>query len=113
MYKVLILMFFSFQVVASDIFLTWDIPTGREDGSTIQTIDRFNIYQTFNNGGTVIVEIDPASNSHQISNVEAGIYTFQISTVETGQEGALSDPISINVTQSKPVKIMLTVELVE
>ena len=81
MYKVLILMFFSFQVVASDIFLTWDIPTGREDGSTIQTIDRFNIYQTFNNGGTVIVEIDPASNSHQISNVEAGIYTFQISTV--------------------------------
>ena len=116
MIKFIFLMMLSFAVSATDIQLTWDLPTEREDGSEIASIDRFNLYQTFNNGGSVIIEVDPASTSYQILDVETGNYAFQISTVEAGQEGALSDPISVNVLPvltSKPIKMILSIELIE
>lgn len=102
--------------MAADIQLTWTTPTGREDGSQIESVDRFNIYQTFNNGDQIVYEVVSTSTNYQIPNVETGNYTFQISTVEAGQEGALSDPISLNVLPviiSKPIKMILSIELIE
>ena len=116
MIKFIFLMMLSFAVSATDIQLTWDLPTEREDGSAIEAIDRFNIYQTINNGGSTILEVASTGTSYQISDVETGNYTFQISTVEAGQEGALSDPISVNVLPvvvSKPIKMILSIELIE
>lgn len=116
MTKFIFLMMLSFAVSATDIQLTWDLPTEREDGSQIESIDRFNLYQTFNNGGATILEIGSTVSSYQIPNVETGNYTFQISTVEAGQEGALSDPISVNiqpVVKYKPIKMILSIELIE
>ncbi|MES0328606.1 MAG: fibronectin type III domain-containing protein [Gammaproteobacteria bacterium] len=114
--RFIFLMMLSFAVSATDIQLTWDLPTEREDGSAIVAIDRFNIYQTINNGGSTVLEVAPTGTSYQISDVETGNYTFQISTVEAGQEGALSDPISVNVPlvlTSKPIKMILSIELIE
>ena len=116
LYLFILLMAVSSFSIAADIQLSWSIPTGREDGSQIEGIDRFNLYQTFNNGGQIVYEVDATSNSFKIPDVQTGNYTFQISTVEAGLEGALSDPISLNVLPlviSKPIKLILSIELIE
>ena len=105
-------MLLSFAVSATDIQLTWDRPEVREDGSEIQTIDRFNLYHTANDGSANIIEIDSTLSSYQITDVEEGVHIFQISTVEAGLEGDPSDFVSIGVKQSKPVKILLQVQII-
>lgn len=80
-----------------DIILTWNKPELREDESKIISIDRFNIYQTSNDGSTDLLEADPSSTSYKILDVQAGDYSFQISTVEDGQEGAKSAPIHVGI----------------
>ena len=112
MLKFLLLMFVSVSVFATDIQLTWDLPELRNDGSKIETIDKFNLYQTTNNGSQVLIEVQADTTSLTLSDVSQGSHTFQISTVEAGLEGNLSDPITVNVTTSKPVKIVLTVEII-
>ena len=109
----LALLVFSTVSLAADIQLTWDIPTEREDGSTIQEIEKFNLYYTFNNALQDVIEIDALSNSYTIQDIETGTHTLQISTVEAGLEGELSDPLTLSTSNSKAVKILLTIELVE
>jgi len=114
--RILFLMLLTSVVNATDILLTWDIPTEREDGSKIEQIDRFNLYQTVGNVLQGVVEIPAGATSFQLSEVKTGIHTFAISTVEFGQEGALSDPISVNVNQkiiSKVGKIVFTIQVIE
>jgi len=101
---------------ATDIVLTWDKPLEREDGSQIETIGRFNLYTTIDNVLQDVNEIPGDALSFQLSEVETGNYTFQISTVEFGQEGAKSDPISININDkiiAKAGKILLTIQVIE
>ena len=101
---------------ATDIVLTWDKPLEREDGSQIETIGRFNLYTTIDNVLQDVNEIPGDALSFQLSEVETGNYTFQISTVEFEQEGALSDPISININDkiiAKAGKILLTIQVIE
>ena len=101
---------------ATDILLTWDKPLEREDGSQIETIGRFNLYTTIDNVLQDVNEIPGDALSFQLSEVETGNYTFQISTVEFEQEGALSDPISVNISDkiiAKAGKILLTIQVVE
>ena len=106
------LLVFSVHSNATDIQLSWVLPELREDGSQIESIDKFYIYQTSDNGTTQVIEVLGASTRHILLGVQTGAHTFQISTVENGLEGASSDPVTVNVTASKPVKIMLTVELI-
>ena len=80
----LALLVFSTVSLAADIQLTWDIPTEREDGSTIQEIERYNLYYTVNNVLQDTIEIDALSNSYTIQNIEIGTHILQISTVESG-----------------------------
>ena len=101
---------------ATDILLSWEIPTEREDGSQIQQIDRFNLYTTINNVLQSVIEVPANDTSFQLPQVTPGTYTFQISTVELGQEGALSSPASVNITDkiiAKAGKIILTIQTIE
>ena len=101
---------------ADDILLTWTAPTEREDGSQIESIDRFNLYTTIDNVVQDVVEVPADATDFQLSEVAAGNYTFQISTIESGIEGDLSTPATVSVDelqQSKPVRIELTVRVIE
>jgi hypothetical protein len=114
--RILFFMLLTSIASATDILLTWDLPTEREDGSKIESIDRFNLYQTIGNVLQGVVEIPAGATSFQLSEVETGIHTFAISIVELGQEGALSNPISVNVTDkviAKAGKMILTIQVVE
>ena len=121
MIKFIFLMLLSVSISAQTIKLTWDTPTEREDGSAIETIDRFNIYQTFNNSSTITIEVDSNLSSYEVLDAETGSYTFQISTVELGQEGQKSDPITATIAPASiapPQKITisgnnLSIEIIE
>lgn len=109
----LALLVLSSITAATDIQLTWSTPELREDGSAIQEIEKFNLYYTVNNVLQDVIEIDALSNTHTLQNIEIGTHTLQISTVESGLEGDLSDPLTLSTSNSKAVKILLTVELIE
>jgi hypothetical protein len=98
---------------ATDIQLTWDKPEFREDGSALDTIDRYNIYYSINNVVQDTIEVEADALDYTLVDVAAGSHTFQISTVEDGLEGDQSDPVNVDVSTSKPVKIELTVRVIE
>ena len=114
--RILLLMLLTSVANATDIILDWTTPELREDGTQIETIDRFNLYSSVNNVLQSVVEIPANSTSFQLPEVAPGNYTFQISTVELGQEGALSDPVSLQINEkiiSRIGKIKVTIEAVE
>jgi hypothetical protein len=98
---------------ATDIQLTWTAPEVREDGTAIDQIDRFNLYYTVNNIVQEPVQIEASSTSYTLPDVSQGNYTLQISTTEAGLEGERSEPVHVAVSNSKPVKIELTVRVVD
>jgi len=104
---------------AQSIELTWAKPELREDGTQIQSIDRFNIYHTFDNVVQDSIEISADDTSYTLSEAEEGTHIFQISAVEDGQEGGRSPAASalvlapIEVIISKPSYPPLTVRVVE
>ena len=109
----LALLVFSSITLATDIQLTWSTPELREDGSAIQEIEKFNLYYTVNNVIQDTIQIDALSNTYTIQDVEIGTHILQISTVESGLEGDLSNPVALSTSNSKAVKILLTIELIE
>jgi len=112
----LFLFVFSGFSQAADIALAWDKPLLREDGAQIEIIDHFNLYVTIDNISQEIIRIPAGLSEFSFSDVVAGNYLFQISTVENGLEGDLSSPVSVNIpaaSQSKPIRIELTVKVVE
>ena len=111
--SIILLLLFSTVSTAADIQLTWGTPTEREDGTAIQEIQGYNLYYTLNNVLQDVIEVDASANSYTIQNISTGNHTIQISTVEAGSEGDLSDPVTVSTSTSKPVKILLTVEIVE
>ena len=82
---------------SSDIILSWDIPKQREDGSDLNIIDRFNLYQTFNDGDSSIIEVQADSTSLTLADYAAGSYSFQMSTVSEGLEGKKSPLVQVNL----------------
>ncbi len=84
-------------VEPKSIKLTWDLPTEYEDGRALTIIDRFNLYQTFNDGGQMLIEVQASSTEYVLANVSRGVYTFKISTVSEGLEGKPSKAISVTV----------------
>jgi hypothetical protein len=114
--RILFLMLLTSVVNATDILLTWETPAEREDGSQIETIDRFNLYTTIDNVLQSVIEVPATATSFQLPEVQTGSYTFQISTIEFNQEGALSDPVSVNIADeiiAKPAKFILTIQAIE
>jgi hypothetical protein len=85
------------EVQLDGIFLSWELPTEKEDGSALNIIDRLNLYQTFDDGSTIIIEVESTAASLTLADVAAGSYHFQISTVSEGIEGAKSLPITVEL----------------
>jgi len=134
MIRFILLMMFSFSVVATEledcnnplldiqcIQLTWSAAELREDGSSIEAIEKYNIYQTHGSILLPVIEVLGSATSYLAFNVELGSHAFQISTVEAGQEGEKSDPLTVTInaaTVSPPQKITisgnnLTIEVLE
>lgn len=104
---------FASGVYATDIQLTWDKPEFREDGSALDTIDRFNIYHSVDNVVQDTIEVQADATDYTLVDVAQGSHTFQISTVSLGEESEVSGPVNVDVSKSKPVKIELTVRVVD
>jgi len=82
---------------SNDILLSWEIPRKREDGSDLNIIDRYNLYQTFNGGDKSVIEVQADSTSLTLADVAAGSYTFQMSTVSKGLEGEKAPLVRVNL----------------
>ncbi|MDC0637494.1 hypothetical protein OAP25_02215 [Flavobacteriaceae bacterium] len=109
---------FSAQLLAQSIELTWVTPEVREDGTAIQSIDRFNIYHSIDNVIQDSIEVSATDISYTVSEAQEGIHVFQISTVELGQEGEKSAVVSapilapVVIVISKPTYPSLTVRVI-
>ena len=79
-----------------DILVSWQPPTRREDDSHIDKIDRLNLYYSFDGGVQSIIQVEATSNSYTLSDVAAGSYSFQMSTVSHGREGKKTPLVQIN-----------------
>ncbi len=111
--KFIILAILSFNVLAADQ-LTWDKPELREDDTKIETIEKYMLYHWYENILQPVIEISGADIIYSDPNQRIGIHVYEISTVEAGQEGEKSDPFAYyKKPNSKPAKIMLTIELIE
>ena len=119
---VILLIVFSGLASAKDIRLTWTAPELRTDGSKIETIDKFNLYYSIDEGVESVIEVDASATSHTVSSVVFGLHSFKISTVEAGQEGEVSESIAIRYSEqtqtAAPKRMMisgsnLTIELID
>jgi hypothetical protein len=98
---------------ATDIQLTWTAPTQYENGASISEIDAYNLYYSIDNVQQAPVSIDGLDSGYLLRDVVEGSYTFQISTVAGETESDLSNPVNVDVIKSKPVKIEITVQVIE
>lgn len=112
-YLTLLLLLFSASVFAADIELTWSPPTTDVKGNALGSIDGYNLYYSVNNAVQPVISIDAAATSHALSDVVNGSHTFQISTISNGVESELSSPVTANTEAGRPVRIELTVRVVE
>ena len=113
MIRFIFLLLFSLNAFATDILLSWEAPTQYEDGSALTQIDRFNIYYTVDNVLQDTIEVPATDTSYTLADVAKGAYVFQISTVSNGSEGEVSTPAVVNVDDKKPIKIELTVRVID
>ena len=101
------LMGFSFAVSATEledcndplldiqcIQLTWSPAELREDGTAIEAREKYNLYHTYGTTLLPTIEVLESATSYLAFNVGVGSHAFQISTVEAGQEGEKSDPLT-------------------
>ena len=109
----LVLLFLSTTLLAESIRIAWSTPTEREDGTTIQEIEKYNLYYTHNNVLQAPIEVDASANTYTRQNLQQGSHTFQLTSFEDGLESELSDAYTMSTSISKPVKIVLTIELIE
>lgn len=75
------------------IDFTWIAPTLRENGAAIVSIESYKLYR----GDALIAIIGGNLTTYRLEKVRKGTYSFQISTVEDGVEGAKSVPYNITV----------------
>lgn len=77
------------------IQLSWDIPTSREDGTSLklEEIKEFRIYES-----DVLIASVPSSDTSLLWPSSKGTHYFTISTVDAeGLEGAMSTPLRVPV----------------
>ena len=113
MIRFLFLLLFSLDAFATDIQLSWEAPTQYEDGPTLNSIDRYNIYYTIDNVVQDVIEVPATAVDYTLVDVAKGTHVFQISTVVNGTESNPSNPATVNVDDKKAMKIELTVRVVE
>ena len=70
-----------------DIYLSWSLPNENEDGSTITSIDRFNLYWGLAGSFQNVIQVEATSVNYTLANVSQGTYSFYMTTVSGGVEG--------------------------
>ena len=63
--------------------IIWSTPEAREDGTAIQKIERFNLYHKLEDVLLPVVEIDASDTQYSSCNLQAGIHTFYLTTIES------------------------------
>lgn len=115
--KVVLLAFLILSFVsgayATDIQLTWTPPTQYENGQELTQIDGYRLYYAIDNTVQDNIEIPADSTDYLLVDVPSGSHTFQISAIANGLEGTPSDPVNVDVEKRRPVKIELTVRVIE
>lgn len=81
----------------TSIAVSWGTPTRREDGTALETIDRFNIYYDFDGVLQDVIEVEAVSLMYTLADVQAGRYSFRVSAVSDGVEGKKSDAVTVQV----------------
>lgn len=104
---------FSSVVNAADILLSWDAPVEREDGSPIESLDRYEIRHLVNNVEQEQIEVQADKTTHTVGEAAQGTHTFMIRAVEDGLAGKYSNPTSTSVSLLKAQigTIIITVEV--
>lgn len=100
-------------VNAADIVLSWTPPTERTDGSEITQIDGYTIYYSIDNVVQEPITVEATSNNYTLVNVAKGTYTFQVTSTADGIEAERSEPIFVTLTDKQPIKIELTVRVID
>ena len=93
--RIVLLLLLSFNVAAIDYRISWDIPTLREDGSTldINSIQGY-VLEVEKDGSTLPdVSITDGRTVAYLLSLEKGSYRFRIATVTT-ETGGFSDYIT-------------------
>lgn len=91
--------------------LSWQAPTLREDGSTIQALDGYKLYHTAANVFQGVIDIPATSTEYYVIDAGIGTHSFTISAVEAGLEGEQSSPASLAIVQAQIGAITLTIEV--
>lgn len=93
------------------IQLTWVEPTEREDGTTIDSLDRYDIHHTANNVFQGIYQISAPSTEYYLVDVAQGNHTLTIRAVEGDVLGVMSSPASAAILQAQIGPIILTIKV--
>ena len=65
-----------------------------ENGTTIQTIEKYNLKHTFENNVLPVIEIDGADITSRTCAVQAGVHLFELTSVVLGLESRPSNTAS-------------------
>lgn len=93
------------------IKLTWQAPTDREDGTTIESIARYDIHHTANNVFQGVLAIAANSVEHYLVDVASGNHTMTIRAVEGEVLGIMSSPASVSILQAQIGPMTLTIQV--
>lgn len=93
------------------IKLTWETPTERQDGTAIESLDRYDIHHTANNVFQGVYAIAAPSNEHYLVDVAAGNHTLTIRAVEGEVLGVMSSPATATILQAQIGPMTLTIQV--
>lgn len=91
--------------------LTWTAPEVREDGTTIESISRYDIHHTANNLFQGVYEVAAPSNEYYLVDVATGNHTLTIRAVEGDILGVMSSPATATILQAQIGPMVLTIQV--
>jgi len=91
--------------------LSWVAPTEREDGTAINSINRFDIHHTANNVFQGVIQSEATSTEYYLVDVAPGNHTLTIRAVEGEVLGQMSAPASVAILQAQIGPITLTIQV--
>lgn len=91
--------------------LTWTAPEVREDGTTIESISRYDIHHTANNLFQGVYEVAAPSNEYYVVDVAPGNHTLTIRAVEGDVLGVMSSPATATILRAQIGPMTLTIQV--
>ena len=91
--------------------LSWTAPTVREDGTAIESIDRYDIHHTANNSFQGVYQVAAPANEYYLIDVATGNHTLTIRAVEGDVLGVMSSPATATILQAQIGPMTLTIQV--